>query len=105
MTAATHQTTLLVAPDHAALAGHFPGRPIVPGVVLLDCVLREAEHWLGRSVHVTALPQAKFTAPLLPQERAQLQLQLDGSELRFRIARADTLIAQGALRIATESRA
>jgi len=105
MSAKTHEATLRIASGHPALAGHFPGRPIVPGVVLIDCVLREAEHWLGRSLGVTALPQAKFTAPLLPQEPAHLQLQLDGSELRFRIARAETLIAQGTLRLATESRA
>lgn len=97
-----HETTVLVATDHPALAGHFPGRPIVPGVVLLDYVLREAEHWLGRPLHVAALPQVKFTAPLLPQEQAQLQLELDRGELRFRIARADTTIAQGVLRLATE---
>jgi 3-hydroxymyristoyl/3-hydroxydecanoyl-(acyl carrier protein) dehydratase len=102
---AKHEAALRFAPDHPALAGHFPDRPIVPGVVLLDSVLREAEHWLGRPLHVSALPQVKFTAPLLPQEQAQMELQLEGSELRFRIARADTVIAQGALRLATESRA
>ena len=29
-----------VAADHPALPGHFPGRPIVPGVLLLDAVLQ-----------------------------------------------------------------
>jgi 3-hydroxymyristoyl/3-hydroxydecanoyl-(acyl carrier protein) dehydratase len=105
MTTAAHEAALLIAPDHPALAGHFPGRPIVPGVVLLDCVLREAEHWLGRPLPVRSLTQAKFTAPLLPQEAAQINLQLSGDELRFRVARADTVIAQGALRLATEARA
>jgi 3-hydroxyacyl-[acyl-carrier-protein] dehydratase len=100
-----HEAALLVASGHPSLAGHFPGRPIVPGVVLLDCVLREAEQWLGRPLQVSGLSQAKFTAPLLPQEQAQMQLQLDGSELRFRIARDGTLIAQGALTLTTESRA
>jgi 3-hydroxyacyl-[acyl-carrier-protein] dehydratase len=100
-----YEAALLVASGHPSLAGHFPGRPIVPGVVLLDCVLREAQQWLGRPLQVSGLSQAKFTAPLLPQERARMQLRLDGGELRFRIARDGTLIAQGALTLTTESRA
>ena len=37
------QIALFVASDHPAFAGHFPGRPIVPGVVLLDLVQRAIE--------------------------------------------------------------
>ena len=93
--ATVHEADLLVASGHPALAGHFPGRPIVPGVVLLDLVLAEAERWLGRPVTVSALQQAKFTAPLLPEQQARLQLRVAGSELRFGIARDDATIAQG----------
>lgn len=72
----------------------------MPGVVLLDCVLQEAERWLQRPLHVVALPNAKFTAPLLPDEAAELQLKLDAQELRFSLSRAGAAIAQGLFRIA-----
>ena len=36
----TTTLSLRIAPDHPALAGHFPGNPIVPGVVLLDLAIR-----------------------------------------------------------------
>jgi 3-hydroxymyristoyl/3-hydroxydecanoyl-(acyl carrier protein) dehydratase len=89
---------LRIPASHASLAGHFPGRPIVPGVLLLDCVLAAAEQWLGRPLNVHSLPLAKFIAPLLPEQSAKLELTLAGSELRFSIAlneRADETLASG----------
>ena len=96
-----YESTLRIGGDHPALPGHFPGAPLVPGVVLLDKVLESAEQWLGRPLSLQALPQAKFIAPLLPEQSAVLRLQLRGSELRFTIA-ADTTIAQGVLQLAQE---
>ncbi len=103
--AATHATILRIAANHPSLPGHFPGRPVVPGVVLLDCVLQEAERWLQRPLHAASLPQAKFTAPLLPEQDAQLQLKFDGDELRFSISRDGAQLAQGLFRIAAGHRA
>lgn len=88
-----------IAADHPALQGHFPGRPIVPGVVLLDCVLSEAERWLGQAVGARSLKQAKFVSVLLPDETAELELQLAAPELRFVITRAGQAIAQGAFAV------
>jgi 3-hydroxymyristoyl/3-hydroxydecanoyl-(acyl carrier protein) dehydratase len=99
MNSVTYTASVRIAANHPSLPGHFPGQPIVPGVVLLDRVLIEAERWLQRSVHPSSLPNAKFTAPLLPEQDAQLQLKLEGDELRFSLSRNGSSIAQGLFRI------
>jgi 3-hydroxyacyl-[acyl-carrier-protein] dehydratase len=93
--AAVHRATVRIPADHPALPGHFPGRPIVPGVVLLQCVLDEAERWLGKKLSVGGLPQAKFSAPLLPEQDAELELRLTKNELRFSVTRNAQVVTQG----------
>ena len=97
-----YEDTLQIGADHPALPGHFPGAPLVPGVVLLDQVLLSAEKWLGRPLILQSMPQAKFTAPLLPERKALLRLQLRGTELRFTIVAESTTLAQGVLCVAQE---
>ncbi len=93
---AHHQATLSVPATHPALPGHFPGTPVVPGVLLMDLVLQCAEGWLQGALTVQALRQVKFHTPLLPDETAELTVDLEGERLAFRIVRGAQLIAQGA---------
>jgi 3-hydroxyacyl-[acyl-carrier-protein] dehydratase len=96
---------LCIGESHPALPGHFPNRPIVPGVVLLDHVVASAEEWLRQRVRVDAIKQVKFLAPLLPREEAIVELTLDGAELRFTLKRGDDRIAQGAFNVSIEAAA
>jgi 3-hydroxymyristoyl/3-hydroxydecanoyl-(acyl carrier protein) dehydratase len=95
-----HASTFTVPASHQSLPGHFPGTPVVPGVVVLDLVLRAASEWQRRAVSVSGLKQAKFLAPLLPEERADVALELAGETLTFRVTRAEQVIAQGAFVLA-----
>lgn len=90
-----HQSTFTIAADHPALPGHFPGTPVVPGVVVLDHVLRSGETWLGRPLGARTLKHVKFHSPLLPNERAEVSLDLDGDTLSFRVTRGEHAVAQG----------
>jgi len=81
--------------DHPSLPGHFPGRPIVPGVVLLDHVLAAIEATHG-DLPALRLPQVKFVQPLLPGEDAEIALDaLPGARWKFRVLRGDALLASG----------
>ena len=93
---------LCIAPDHPSLAGHFPGRPVVPGVVILDLVGAHAHALLGADRRLSRIPQVKFLAPLLPGETASIELDADASQgrVRFRVLRAGALLASGDLMFA-----
>lgn len=87
--------TFTIASDHPSLPGHFPGRPLVPGVVVLDRVIAAIEAQQG-ALGPMRLPQVKFLQPLLPGEAARIEL--DGAAAprwRFRVLRDETLIASG----------
>ncbi len=91
----THQTTFVITADHPSLPGHFPGTPVVPGVVVLDHVLQASERWQGRVLRARALKQVKFHSPLLPEQRADVSLEIEGTTLTFRVTRDDQPVAQG----------
>lgn len=85
---------LRISADNPCLPGHFPGRPLVPGVVILERVLQAVEQAHGplRSV---GLPQVKFMQPLLPGQTAEVVLEGAPPRWRFRVLRGDQLLASG----------
>jgi len=97
-----YQASFVIAADHPALPGHFPGTPVVPGVVMLDHVLQASERWQGRRLSARGLKQVKFHSPLLPDQRAHVSLEIDGAGLIFRVTRDDQPVAQGTFTLAQD---
>lgn len=89
----THAAPLCIPPEHPALAGHFPGNPVVPGVVVLERVAAACKAWRRTSV---ATLDAKFVQPLRPGEAATIMLQAEGARVRFEVTRdGGELLARG----------
>lgn len=87
------RTALRMPADHPCLPGHFPGRPLVPGVWLLEQVAQALQAWRGE--RLARVVEAKFVAPLQPDETAELELAERAGRLRFAISRDGILLARG----------
>lgn len=65
---------ILIPREHASLPGHFPGQPIVPGVVLLDAVLGAIQTACTSSLRLAAIVSTKFLRAVEPETRLDLQV-------------------------------
>lgn len=92
-----HETTRRIPADHPALAGHFPGHPVVPGVVILDEVLAALRQCEAQPI---AMPAVKFLAPLLPEQVFTIRLNSAGADkVKFECLRDETVLAAGSVDI------
>lgn len=94
---------LPVAIDHPAYAGHFPGRPILPGVVLLDQAQRVVEQACG--IVISGIAMAKFLSPCQPGDALVLDFEAGDAAVRFEIRSGERRIASGRFTVAKASQA
>jgi uncharacterized membrane protein/acyl-CoA synthetase (AMP-forming)/AMP-acid ligase II len=67
---------LAVPEDLPLFAGHFPGAPILPGVILISWAATCAEAYLGWRGDSRGIDHLKFNAAVWPRETLQLTLSL-----------------------------
>lgn len=95
MNNATHWT---VPVDHPAFAGHFPGTPILPGVVLLDTALNAIATATGIALDNCEVSSVKFLIPARPGDKLLIQHSVSASgTIRFDIMAGMRKIASGSI--------
>jgi 3-hydroxyacyl-[acyl-carrier-protein] dehydratase len=90
-----YRTVFCVSPDHPCLPGHFPGHPLVPGVLVLEHVARALRDW--RNQRLARVREVKFLAPLHPREVAELELTSRSGQVRFEMRCDGKVLARGAI--------
>lgn len=73
---------LWVPPPLSCFAGHFPGHPVVPGVVLIGWAVAEIRSWQPAGTEIREFRQVKFQRVVTP-----------GDTLRISWTRSDAALA------------
>ena len=101
MSETVFEHVLRIDAGHPVFPGHFPGHPLVPGVVLLQHVAQALHAWRGQ--RMIRVLETKFMAPLLPEETATVRLTdmaTGDTKIRFEIRRGEVVLARGVIEAA-----
>lgn len=87
-------TTFCIDLDHPALPGHFPGAPVVPGVLLLAEGLHRLEVLTGAPLVCQRIESAKFLQTVAPGAAITAILAMtDSGRARVEFYVSGTLVA------------
>ena len=97
-------------------AGHFPGRPLMPGVLICESLTQAAEllarrsqapEAAGRAIVLVGLDRVRFCRPIVPGEQVRLEVtlraQCDGQWKMYGRALVDGALAAEARLLLRES--
>ena len=84
--------------NHPCFPGHFPGQPILPGVLLLERVMSLAQTSLAQPLNECSVYNVKFLAAVVPGDALDVQLaRTNLNEYKFTIRISQAGGAEGVL--------
>ena len=97
-------TTLTLSGDEPFFAGHFPGEPVVPGVLLIEAMAQAARVALAYRTglpspgYLAVVEKTRFTHRLVPPVRLRITARLPGAAIGADFVRAQCAVFQGRIR-------
>ena len=64
-------------PDHDVYKGHFPGQPVVPGVIQLQMIKEVVQKTINQKLLLSEMAFAKYLNTVIPDTSLVLNLQVD----------------------------
>jgi 3-hydroxyacyl-[acyl-carrier-protein] dehydratase len=97
----TFEITCAIGADHPSLPGHFPDRPLVPGVVILDEIVAALLEW-RKDCRLNVIRTVKFLMPLKPEQPFRICLSADANgagEVNFWCRVENQIAVEGRLEV------
>ena len=92
--------TFRIPEDAWFLKGHFPGNPVVPGVILCEmmaqncCVLVGAEATQGKDTFYTSMDKIRFKHPVVPGDEVSIRCELTKHKGPFYFASGKVFVGE-----------
>ena len=90
----------VVPQDLGCFKGHFPGNPMVPGVLQLDWALGIATGLLGEEPQVQIIESLKFSSILRPLDEVRINVRSKGNRLYIRLWNDEAEFSKGRILLA-----
>ncbi|MFC7523834.1 hypothetical protein ACFQRK_07785 [Parapedobacter sp. GCM10030251] len=72
--------SIVINKEHPVFKGHFPNRPVTPGVCMMQIIKELAEKWSASTLILRKARNVKFMAIINPEEQPNIQVTLDVEE-------------------------
>lgn len=69
--------TINIHPDHEIFEGHFPGKPVVPGVCMIQITKELLEQQTGTTLLFSKGNQIKFLQLLVPDKETPVEVNIN----------------------------